>query len=154
MNSSILHFALFVWACVDTDRRRKVDKARLIALVTAAANNQPQQNRQSTFNGMYSGAPVIPPGMVLVPMEMLQQMKYPATGQQTHPVAPQPYLPATSQQPPNQEKEPSAISPLPQHPANGSYTTWPQPQHPGGEPHVISPQAQQASWQPSPNQGP
>jgi hypothetical protein len=92
--TSILHFILFVWACVDTDRRRKFHRALIIAQVTAAVQQQSnmqqvqQQQRMSTFNGNGMGTMNVPQGMALVPIEMLAQLKQPQASYQQYPAMP------------------------------------------------------------------
>lgn len=69
---SILHFILFVWACVDTHRRNTSRSASTLALAMQLASDQ-QAARQSAAPP-YQAHPSLPPNMVMVNMETLQQM--------------------------------------------------------------------------------
>ncbi|KAF1812879.1 hypothetical protein P152DRAFT_329197 [Eremomyces bilateralis CBS 781.70] len=103
---TIIHFILFVWACVDTDRRRKHKRQRLAALITQAGNQQAQllhmQNEQHM--SMYKQPQFTtyaqpPPGMVPVPASM-------PTGQ----MPPNAYFPPG---PPGQQQPTSYMAPPP-----------------------------------------
>lgn len=91
---SVLHFVLFVWACVDTHRRRRIRRAELVAQVTSAMQQQQlAQGRISTLGGLSTGAQNIPPGMALVPVEQLAQLRSLQATYQSDPVSPRPPIP-------------------------------------------------------------
>jgi hypothetical protein len=70
---SVLHFILFVWACVDTDRRRKQRRQEMIEQLAAAMYREQQEERNLNSKGSYN----VPPGMALVPIETLAQLNQP-----------------------------------------------------------------------------
>ena len=74
-HKSVLHFILFVWACVDTDRRRRDSNRKMLKQLAAAMfmERQKEEEQKVTGKGSYS----VPPGMALVPIETLAQMNQP-----------------------------------------------------------------------------
>lgn len=109
---SLLHFILFVWACINTDRRRKASSAKLIAQITSSMQQQqkPQTQQQSIPSANAAGGPVVPPGMVLVPIQQLAQLNPPQPAYRPYSMGPnlagpelyqqpQPYTPTSAQHP-------------------------------------------------------
>lgn len=81
---SILHFILFVFACIDEDRRRKLKTKDFIKKQIKALLEEQQQQvqkpgalSQDMPPGMVLIPFVVPPGMALVPNEVLAQLNQP-----------------------------------------------------------------------------
>ncbi|KAF2095447.1 hypothetical protein NA57DRAFT_79172 [Rhizodiscina lignyota] len=70
---AILHFTLFVWACIDTRRRNELSRTQSLALAMQITEQQQLQARTSMIPQY--GQASIPPNMVMVPVEEWQQMK-------------------------------------------------------------------------------
>lgn len=67
---SLLHFIVFVWACVDENRRRMEKYHTSVEELAAAMVRQQMEQQNYTNKGPYN----VPPGMVLVPIETLAKL--------------------------------------------------------------------------------
>jgi len=71
--NAILHFVLFVWACVDTNRRNKKPKDKVVQLAIQMVEAQQQQAR-STLPPDYE-KPYAPQNVIMVPVDEWELMQ-------------------------------------------------------------------------------